>query len=140
MIVNRNPRVLTDRLSNNFGHIINDILNETQPVPSTIKPALELAETDKHYDATLIIAGVPKDKISISIDDGILSVTADLKKNLNKESKSLYSDITYGTYLRKIQLPKQADPTKVEATLTDGLLHIKIAKAENKLPRTVEIK
>jgi len=47
---------------------------------------------------------------------------------------------SYGSFCRSFTLPAQVEAEKIEANFKDGLLNIKIPKAEEKIPKKIEIK
>jgi HSP20 family protein len=138
MIVHTKQNLLTDRFTSNFGHLIGDMLQENNP-ETTLRPQLELIESDKNYLLKVAIPGLTKTDIDLSIEEHILTVSGELTKPATQEDKTLYSDIRYGKYSRKVQLPKGADSSQVEAKYADGVLHLTIAKSEATLPKKIEI-
>jgi|TARA_B110000967_G_C18901889_1_gene576330 HSP20 family protein len=139
MIIHTKQNLLTDRFTSNFGHLISDMLNENSS-DNSIRPQLELEENEKNYLLKVSLPGLAKEEINLSIEDHILTVSGELTKPTPKNSTSLYSDIKYGKYYRKIRLPKGADSSKVEAVYNLGILHLTITKNETVQPKKIEIK
>jgi HSP20 family protein len=139
MIIQTKQNLLTDRFTSNFGHLIGEILTESG-IEKSLQPSLELTETETYYTLKVSLPGLPKEAIDLSIEDNILTVSGELLKPISTEKTTLYSDINYGKYLRKVQLPKGADSTQVEAEYSNGLLHLTILKSKNTLPKKIEIK
>jgi HSP20 family protein len=139
MIVHTKPSILTDRFSSNFGQLISDMLNEKE-TEKHLRPQLELAETEKSYLLKISLPGLPKEAITLSIEDNILTVSGEALKPTSSAETTLYSDISYGTISRKVQLPKGADSSQIEAEYMNGMLHLTIQKSKNTLPKKIEIK
>jgi HSP20 family protein len=139
MIIHTKQNLLTDRFTSNFGHLISDMLNENSS-DNSIRPQLELEENEKNYLLKVSLPGLAKEEIDLSIEDHILTVSGELTKPTSKNSTSLYSDIKYGKYSRKIRLPKGADSSQVEAVYSHGILHLTITKSETVQPKKIEIK
>lgn len=139
MIIHTKQNLLTDRFTSDFGHLISDMLNENSS-DNSIRPQLELIENEKNYLLKVSLPGLVKEDIDLSIEDHILTVSGELTKPASKNSTSLYSDIKYGKYSRKVRLPKGADSSQVEAVYTQGILHLTITKSETVEPKKIEIK
>jgi HSP20 family protein len=139
MIIHTKQHLLTDRFTTNFGHLIGDMLNENSS-ENSVKPQLELVENEKTYLLKISLPGLAKEEIDLSIEDHILTVSGELTKSTSKNSTSLYSDIKYGMYSRKIRLPKGADSSQIEAVYTHGILHLTITKNDTIQLKKIEIK
>lgn len=139
MIIHTKQNLLTDRFASEFGHLISDMLNENSS-DNSIRPQLELVENEKNYLLKAFLPGLAKEEIDLSIDDHILTVSGELTKPTSKNSTSLYSDIKYGKYSRKVRLPKGADSSQIEAAYTHGILHLTITKSEIIESKKIEIK
>ena len=46
----------------------------------------------------------------------------------------------FGRFERSLRVPRGLDPDAIEASLTDGVLHLRIPKPESLKPRKIEIK
>jgi HSP20 family molecular chaperone IbpA len=54
--------------------------------------------------------------------------------------ESLHAEISNSHFRRSFTLSRELDPTKIEATLNNGVLRLHIPKAEEARPRLIEIK
>jgi HSP20 family protein len=73
---------------------------------------------------------VSVDDINVDVHDGRLIVTGEKRTSRAEEGKSYYlSERAYGKFQRVFRLPSDADEGKISATIKDGVLYIKIAKA-----------
>ncbi|HFJ0194887.1 TPA: small heat shock protein sHSP20-GI, partial [Klebsiella pneumoniae] len=45
----------------------------------------------------------------------------------------------YGRFVRSFVLPDNVDPTKVTASMKDGVLEVRLVKAEQAKPKQIEI-
>jgi HSP20 family protein len=46
----------------------------------------------------------------------------------------------YGSFARSFTVPDDADPAKVHAEFKDGILNVRIEKAERAKPKTIDVK
>ncbi len=100
-------------------------------------PKAELAELDKEFELTLELPGVPKDDVSITVEQGVLTVGAERVKPEGLRAAATYGH--YGELKRSFRLPDGTDVDKVSATLGDGLLHLTLPKPETMIPRRIPV-
>ena len=87
------------------------------------------------------IPGFAKDELDIEFKDSVLSVTGEHKQEENKSEDENYHWIerNTGSFARSFRFPKSVDVKKIDASLKNGILELKIAKPEEKKPKTVPI-
>ncbi len=104
-------------------------------------PAVDIYETEKAIVLKVELPGLSKDDINIEIKDDNLILRGERKfeKDIREEN---YHRIerSYGKFSRSFSLPGTIDRNKVDATFKDGILEIKIPKAEETKPKQIEIK
>ncbi len=104
-------------------------------------PALDIYEDEDKIVIEADIPGVKKEDIKISVEDNILTIKAEKKKEEKAEEKDVvYEEIAYGLYAREIDLPHTVDTEKIEAEYKDGVLKISLPKKEEVKPKQIEIK
>ena len=86
----------------------------------------------EHLVVKAEIPGVdPERDIEVTVDDGLLTITAQRLESKSEKSEQGYrSEFRYGSFLRQIRLPKGATPEVVSATYKDGVLEIRVPKPE----------
>jgi HSP20 family protein len=104
-------------------------------------PAVDVAEQDGEFQVKIELPGVSKDDVKITMQDNILTIRGEKKQE--KESKgSNYHRVerSYGSFQRSFTLPTSVKADKVEATYGDGILSIKLPKAEEAKPKQIDVK
>jgi len=104
-------------------------------------PAVDVAEHDNEYDVKVELPGVNKDDVKITMQDNILTIRGEKKQE--KESKgSNYHRVerSYGSFQRSFTLPTSVKSEKIEASYNDGVLSIKLPKAEEAKPKQIDVK
>jgi HSP20 family protein len=86
----------------------------------------------EHLVVKAEIPGVdPERDIEVTVDDGVLTITAQRRETVTEKSGQGYrTEFSYGSFLRQIRLPKGAAPDVVSATYRDGVLEIRMPKPE----------
>lgn len=83
-----------------------------------------------------IVAGVPKKNVEVEIEDGVLTIKAEVKEE--SETKNEYKSSSYQYYYTTALSGGQWE--KAEATVEDGVVKVEIPKAESARPRKIAIK
>ena len=103
-------------------------------------PAVEMQETGDELVLTAEVPGVREKDIAVSITGDVLSIKGDRRQDFDeKQQKILVTERAYGQFERLIQLPFAVKAEAIKATYHDGLLEIRLPKAENLRPREIKI-
>lgn len=94
-------------------------------------PDTDVTHKKDHYIIELDLPGVDKKDVSINYKDKCLHIEAERKK-LNEDEASIYQDIFYGKYTKRIALRDDFDIEKIDAKLENGVLSIKVPKLKKK--------
>lgn len=100
------------------------------------QPESNVTETPTQYRVDVDLPGVPKDKVSISTDDGVLSISGERSR---PEDRGLRLESRFGKFQRRFRLPDGVLDQEVKANHRDGLLTITIPKPQSAGPRTIQI-
>jgi HSP20 family protein len=103
-------------------------------------PAADLEETDDAYIVSLELPGVQRDDISIELrDNNEVRISGEVKERERTGTLRRQTRRT-GQFEYVMTLPGDVDPEKVDATLHDGVLDIRLGKAAAGQPRQIQIK
>jgi HSP20 family protein len=137
----RNNGSLLPGFNDVFDSILNDTFFNDQMVAHV--PAVNISETEDHFHVELAAPGLKKEDFKLSLDRNVLNVSveqhaanSDVQKNYSKH------EFSYSSFVRSFTLPDSANAENIEATYTDGVLKIDIAKREEakQVRRQIEIK
>lgn len=142
-VIKRRPALLSDMFTSNFGELMNEILGDDLGVSKEhkFKPAIEVYELEDGYTVEVALAGLTKEDVAIEIDGEHLKISGERRKSEKTDGDKLHlSEFRYGKFERKLQLPKNADHSKIDASLDNGVLKLSILKKEEFKPKQIEIK
>jgi HSP20 family protein len=89
----------------------------------------DIQEKDDGYEIRFDMAGLDKEKIDISINERSLTVTGEHSRQDTEEGPDRYfSSRSFGSFMKTIPLPEDADTTEVKSEQKDDTLIIFIAK------------
>ncbi|NNE36143.1 MAG: Hsp20/alpha crystallin family protein [Rhodothermales bacterium] len=104
-------------------------------------PRVDLAESENAYLVHLDVPGTKKEDLEVNFQDGSLTVSGDRSEQATDADASFVRvERRFGRFYRSFDLPKTVDSSKIEAKYEDGVLVIRIPKAEESKPKTVAIK
>jgi HSP20 family protein len=106
-----------------------------------IQPLIDMYQTKDEVVVKATVPGVKEDDVEINIADDVLTIKG--KAEGGKEVKDedyLYREHYHASFARSIGLPGSLKAEKAEATTEDGVLTIKIPKAEEAKPKKIDVK
>jgi len=104
-------------------------------------PTIDVAETDKEITVHAELPGLKKEDVKISLHDGVLEIKGEKRteKKEGDEKKMVRLERRYGSFLRRIPVPRDADSSQVTAKFENGVLEVHLAKPETKKPSDIQI-
>jgi HSP20 family protein len=88
----------------------------------------------------LDLPGVAADKISVTVENHTLTVTAERQASFGEGEQVLVQERFDGTMTRRLRVPDWVDGNNVDADYHDGVLAITLPLAEQAKPRKVEVR
>jgi len=130
-----NSRYVFDNLfDDNFGR------SWAQASTSNWYPAVDVLESKDSYHIRAELPGMKKEDIKVEVKDGTLTLSGERK------SEKLAEDVEYrhvervdAKFWRSFSLPETVKHDGIEATYKDGVLEIRVPKAEEAKPRQIEV-
>lgn len=134
-------RPLEGNLGRFVGELFEDLGLEQRRTDAAATPPLDLFETANGYRLEFDLPGVVEGDVQVSIEDGLLELTAERKPVERAEGEQArYVERRHERFARRVRLPGQVDEDKIEATLENGVLRILIPKAAVAQPRRIEVR
>lgn len=103
-------------------------------------PDADIEETDDGYILRMDLAGVHKNDIHISLENNVLTVRGERKREEGEDRTYHFAERCYGKFYRSFVLPSTVDNDSVTAEYQDGVLTVHIKKKEEAKPKAIEIK
>jgi HSP20 family protein len=103
-------------------------------------PAVDIFEKGEDLVIRAELAGVDRNDIDVRVENGVLILRGERKHAEAVEEKNAYRmERVYGSFARSFSLPTTVDPSRISASLKDGVLEVVLPKAEEAKPKKVEI-
>ncbi len=138
-VIKRNSPFFPDWLDDFFAGEVNPLSNTR--ILSV--PPVNVFESETAYRIELAAPGLKKDDIKISLDNDVLTISAEIKENdVTEEGQYTKKEFDYKNFSRSFTLPEIADREKIDAKSENGVLLITISKKEEVInkPKQIEIK
>ena len=104
-------------------------------------PAINIWTNDDGQLITAEMPGVHPEDINIDVNADALSISGERKPDdVAKDANYHRRERGYGAFSRTIQLPFMVDTNKVEATFKNGVLMIRLPRAEVDKPKKITVK
>lgn len=97
---------------------------------------LKLRETKNDIIAEAVVAGVAAKDVDVDIEDGVLTIRAEAHEEAGKDDE--YKSSSYQYYYTVALSGGQWD--KADASIENGVVTVKIPKAESVKPRKITVK
>lgn len=106
------------------------LLPETQMEVGNI--AVDIKENDESYTVKADFPGVKKDDINVSVDNNVLTISAEHKDEAEEKDKGkvIRQERRYGKYSRSFNLGKNINESKIKAEFDNGVLTLNIPKED----------
>jgi HSP20 family protein len=99
-------------------------------------PLCDIQDKGDRYSISLEVPGIQKDKIEVKATEEYLTISGiDEKKNEEEEDNYVLKERTYRSFSRNIPFPENIVPSKIDATVENGILKIEIPKQK---PTSIE--
>ncbi|MDB5387944.1 MAG: hspA 4 [Planctomycetaceae bacterium] len=129
-----------DEVDNAFSHLGDW---EGQWATQMLNPSLDVAESENSIDVTMDIPGMKAENIDIEVVSNILTISgerSEQKEEKKGNGKAFHRvERHMGQFSRSISLPCAVDQSHVEATYDNGVLKVRLPKAEETKARKFKV-
>lgn len=113
---------------------------ETVRDDSTMMPPVDVVEDAAGITLYADMPGVPKDRLALHVEADTLTIEGEVSLALPEGMEASHAEVSLPRYRRVFTLSKELDSGKVGAEFVNGVLKLRIPKAEHAQARRVEIK
>lgn len=108
-------------------------------------PACDMDDKGDKYELQLEIPGIDKDKIDVKATKNSVEISAEQSEKVEEKKKNyVYNERSYRSFHRRIPVPEEILPSKINAKMNNGILQIELPKKSPTKPEEettkVEIK
>lgn len=94
-----------------------------------VVPKVDVAETEEQFEVKAELPGVKPADLKVEVVEGQLTLKGEMKREEEKQGKTWRRiEREHGEFERRIALPTEVDPERVEAHFADGVLTVTLPK------------
>jgi HSP20 family protein len=108
----------------------NQVREENRALP------VDVRDEDDAYVLSAFVPGLTAEQLNIQILGDTLSIEGEYKR---EELEYLMSELPAGAFRRTLRLPTELDAEKAEAKIDNGVLILRLPKAESARPKVIKV-
>lgn len=144
-LVRFSPRADLGRMQTEFDRMFGNFFpglglqNDVEQAASWA-PRIDVVETDDAFLFEFDVPGVNKEDIHVNLHDGTLTVSGERKSREIEETEDVVRVERFtGHFYRSFSVPMAIKEKDIEANYVDGVLSLRLPKAEESKPRKIKI-
>jgi len=98
--------------------------------------AVNVRDEQDAFVLTALVPGLKAENLNIQVLDDVLSIEGSFPEDTNE---FLLQELPNGSFRRELRLPSPLEADKVEARIADGILSLRLPKAESARPKTIKV-
>ncbi len=99
-------------------------------------PSINIIENEKDFELELSVPGRAKEDFVIALDDNVLTVSAEVKVQKEKEALNFTRrEFTINSFKRVFTLPDTVNAEEINADYVNGVLKLVLPKKDEALPK-----
>lgn len=125
------PRDSLFDLDNLFNHFWSPSVSK-EMASDFFSPRVDIKEKKKKYEITADLPGVDKGDLSVTLEDGVLTIEASTneEKTEEEDGKVIRKERRSGKFMRSFNLGLDVKEGDISAKFKDGVLTLNVPKAE----------
>jgi HSP20 family molecular chaperone IbpA len=108
---------------------------DTRSVP----PRVDVYEDGSGITLLADLPGVPRDKLELKVEGDTLLVEGTVQPQTPDGLEPVYAEVRVPRFRRSFTLSRELDAQRIDANLKDGVLTLRIPKAEHAQPRRITV-
>jgi HSP20 family protein len=113
--------------------------SEMQESRSDLFIPVDVRADEDCYVLSALIPGVSAEELNIQVVNETVTIQGEIKNTRAENDQYLLSERPSGRFTRTLTLPDQLDAAKAEAEVSNGVLTLRIPKAEDAKPKSIKV-
>jgi HSP20 family protein len=103
-------------------------------------PSADISETDKEYVIRVGLSGVKREDIKVSVGDGVVTIEGERRQQKEEKTEKFHRvESVYGHFSRSFGLPDNIKEEAVSSDYKDGVLTVRVPKAQQQKPKQIAV-
>jgi len=132
-----------ENFENEMSRLVQGLTNRTQEgdAPSVWAPRVDIEEDKESYVVKAELPGTKLEDIKITLNENQLVIRGEKRREVESSDKTYHRvERVYGSFERAFTLTKRVASDKIEALYRDGILTVRVPKAEEAKVREIQVK
>ena len=141
-LIRWNPFREMAAMQNAMNRLLDDSWRNVWPaVESNFLLPPDVYQSDQAYTIVANIPGVTQDKIDISLNQNVLTLSVQVPQETPAEGQTAFlEERPYGQFIRSLTLPRPVNSEQVEAVYENGVLTLTLPIAPEAQPKRITVK
>jgi len=100
---------------------------------------IDVLSEDEAYLITAAVPGLSAEDVTVEVLEDLVTMSGEITLEEDDDNQKLLSELNHSFY-RQIRLPEAVNPDEVDAKVENGLLIVRIPKADEARPKKIEVK
>ena len=97
---------------------------------------VNVRDEEDTFVLSALVPGLKADDLNIQVLEDVVRIEGEFQAS---EEDYLLNELPSGSFRRVLRMPVEIDADSVEAKITDGVLTLRLPKAESARPKTIKI-
>ena len=102
-------------------------------------PRVDIYETNEEIIAVADMPGVDENSVDITLEKNVLTINGYVEPESPENFELTYAEYDVGDYQRSFTLSNEIDMAQIEASVKDGVLHLRLPKAGPAKPKKIQV-
>jgi HSP20 family molecular chaperone IbpA len=113
---------------------------DNQRSGAALLPPVDIFEDAGGITLIADLPGVAREDLAIGVDGRSLTIEAPLRLGEASALTSVYAEVRANHFRRSFELSSDLDTTRIDAGLREGVLTLRVPKAEQAKPRRIDVR
>jgi len=97
---------------------------------------VNVRDEEDTFTLSALVPGLKADDLNIQILEDVVRIEGEFKAG---DEEYLLRELPNGSFQRTLRMPSEIDADKVEAKIADGVLTLRLPKAESARPKKIKV-
>ncbi len=116
-----------------------NVATPEQTPQRAVLPAVDVYEDDAGITLLADMPGVPREQLELKVEGDSLSIEGGVRALTPEGLEAVYAEVRVPRYRRTFALSRELDTARIDASLKDGVLTLRIPKQAHAQPRRIEV-
>jgi len=129
-----------ENMNRQLGRLLDDGQGSALTEAGQWAPVVDIRETGDALLVQVELPGIDRKDVHLEVKDGVLTLSGERRYEKDVKEENVHRvERVYGKFSRSFSLPSNVDTGKVDATMKDGMLEVRLPKRESAKPKAIDI-